>query len=228
MKAIHILLAASLISPVLPADEVTSLPDKTAKINYSVGYQIGSDFKYQDIEIRPDMVTQGILDALNDAETLLTPQEMKQVMLDLGSRWAEIKRQKREAQRVELQNISKQFHNENADNPGVVTTETGLQYKVIKEGDGKRPTLSDRVVVDYTGKLVDGTVFDSSYQRGNPSRFKVGGVIKGWTEALQLMQPGAKWQLYIPYDLAYGEIGSPPIIPPYSSLIFDVELISVE
>jgi FKBP-type peptidyl-prolyl cis-trans isomerase FklB len=122
---------------------------------------------------------------------------------------------------------SEKFLLENKSKDGVKTTASGLQYKVISEGTGKSPTTADRVTVHYTGKLTDGTVFDSSVQRGQPATFRVNQVIPGWTEALQMMQEGDKWTLFIPYSLGYGERGSPPQIPPFSTLIFEVELMKV-
>ena len=116
---------------------------------------------------------------------------------------------------------------ENAKKEGVTTTESGLQYEVINSGKGAKPAPSDQVTVHYHGTLLDGTVFDSSVDRGEPASFPVGGVIKGWTEALQLMSVGSKWKLYVPYDLAYGERGAGAQIGPYSTLIFEVELISI-
>jgi len=204
------------------------LADDTARINYSVGYQVGSDFRYQEIELRPEAVIQGILDAMSDGESMLTAAEMKQVTADLGERLVERKRQEREALKQELIAKSKAFHEANAQRPDIVTTASGLQYRIVEPSQGVKPKLTDTVVVNYSGKLIDGTEFDSSYQRGKPATFQVKGVIKGWTEALQLMNRGARWQLYIPYELAYGEQGSPPAIPPYSSLIFDVELIAIK
>lgn len=210
------------------AEEPVPLPDDTAKINYSVGYQIGSDFKYQDIDVHPDAVIQGILDAMNEDETLLTPAEMKQVTAELGRRLAEQKRKQKETQKQELIDQSHAFHEKNKKRSNIATTESGLQYRIMEPGRGAHPKPTDSVVVNYTGKLIDGTEFDSSYKRGKPASFKVKGVIKGWTEALQLMKQGARWQLFIPYELAYGEEGRPPVIPPYSSLIFDINLISIE
>ncbi|MCU7810592.1 MAG: FKBP-type peptidyl-prolyl cis-trans isomerase [Candidatus Thiodiazotropha sp. (ex Notomyrtea botanica)] len=221
-------LIVSLVSFTTSADEQTTLPDDTAKINYSVGYQIGNDFKYQDIEIRPETVIQGIRDALSENESQMTSAEMKQVMVDLGKSLAEKKRELRKARLYKLLEESKAFHKENKDKSGILTTESGLQYRVIEQGRGKHPGKSDRVLVHYSGKLIDGTVFDSSINRGKPASFQVDGVIEGWTEALQLMKQGDRWQLFIPPDLAYGDKGAPPRIPPHSSLIFDVELISIK
>ena len=209
------------------AEEKTILVDDTAKINYSIGYQIGSDFNYQDIEIRPEAVIQGIQDALNENQSQMTPAEMKQVMVDLGKRLAEKKRELRKSRLNQLQDQSKAFHQSNSENPSITTTESGLQYRILEQGHGKQPTANSKVLVHYTGKLLDGTIFDSSINRGKAASFRVDRIIKGWTEALQLMKAGDRWQLYIPPDLAYGERGSPPNIPPHSTLIFDVELISI-
>jgi FKBP-type peptidyl-prolyl cis-trans isomerase FklB len=141
----------------------------------------------------------------------------------------------KEKMQSEMQNSSapnkmagKKFLEENKKKPGVTELPSGLQYEVIKEGNGASPTASSTVTTHYTGTLIDGTVFDSSVERGQPAQFPVNGVIKGWTEALQLMKPGAKWKLYIPSDLAYGDGGSPPKIQPGATLIFEVELISVD
>ncbi|WP_408608949.1 FKBP-type peptidyl-prolyl cis-trans isomerase [Aquicella siphonis] len=120
------------------------------------------------------------------------------------------------------------FLNENKNKPGVVTLPDGLQYKIIKEGTGAKPTANDTVTVNYAGRLIDGTEFDSSYKRGEPATFPVSGVIAGWTEALQLMKTGSVWELYIPANLAYGEYGAPPVIGPNETLIFKVELLSVK
>lgn len=210
------------------AGEQPQLVDETAKINYSVGYQIGSDFKYQDIEIRPEAVLQGIEDALRANQSQMTAAEMKQVMVDLGKRLAEKKREQRKVRLEQLQQQSEDFHKENRKKHGVVTTESGLQYRILEKGHGKQPAADDTVLVHYAGKLINGTLFDSSLSRGKPASFRVDKVIKGWSEALQMMKTGDRWQLYIPPELGYGEKGTPPKIPPYSTLIFDVELISIE
>ncbi|MES9946662.1 MAG: FKBP-type peptidyl-prolyl cis-trans isomerase [Candidatus Thiodiazotropha sp.] len=221
-------LTASLCCVVNAEEEKASLPDEAAKINYSVGYQIGSDFKFQEIDIRHEMVIQGIRDALNENQSQMTAAEMKEMMVVLGKRLAEKKRELRNARLEELQQQSKAFHQENRGKTGIITTESGLQYRVLENGHGKHPSKSDKVLVHYSGKLLDGTLFDSSINRGKPASFRVDGVIKGWTEALQLMKLGDRWQLFIPPELAYGEKGMPPKIPPHSSLIFDVEVISIQ
>lgn len=222
-----ILISASMISGVYAADEAPAIEDESAKINYSVGYQIGSDFKYQEIEIRPDAVIQGIKDALAGDTALMSSAEMQTTMRELGQHVAELKRKKREEALQQHLEKNKQFLEENAQQEGVTTTPSGLQYKILKQGEGKSPQATDKVVVNYRGKLIDGKEFDSSYRRGESANFQVDQVIKGWTEALQMMKTGDQWQLVIPADLAYGAQGMQGSIPPHSTLIFDVELLSV-
>ena len=222
------LLTTALITTSYAAEQPEVLKDEIAKINYSVGYQIGSDFTHQEIEIRSDAVLKGIQDALSDSEPLMTPQEMRKTMGDLGKHVAELKKKKRAEMFQQRLEKNRQFMTEYAKKPGVTTTESGLQYRVLEQGGGKHPQLSDKVLVQYTGKLIDGTVFDSSRSRNKPASFQVDKVIKGWTEALLLMQRGDHWQLVIPSELAYGERGAGAKIPPNSTLIFDVELISIQ
>jgi FKBP-type peptidyl-prolyl cis-trans isomerase len=210
------------------AEQLEVLKDETARINYSVGYQIGGDFRQQEVEIRPEAVLRGIQDALSDSGTLMTPEEMRKTMGDMGKHVAELK-QKKMQQIGDYTEKNKQFLVENGKKPGVITTDSGLQYRVNKPGRGnKSPGLTDRVMVHYRGRLINGTEFDSSYKRGKPSIFQVNKVIKGWTEALQLMKRGDHWQLFIPAELAYGAKGSGTTIPPNSTLIFDIEFISME
>ncbi len=223
-----ILFSAGVVSIACAAEESTPLADDTAKINYSVGYQIGSDFRYQEMEVRPEVVIQGILDAIGDDEALMSSSEMRRTMADLGKRIADQKRERKEALLRQRQEQSRLFHEENGKKPDVTSMESGLQYRVLEQGSGETPGKTDKVVVNYTGKLLDGTVFDSSFERGQPATFQVDQVIKGWTEALQLMKQGGRWELYIPPGLAYGDMGSPPNIPPHSTLIFEVELIAIQ
>ncbi len=222
-----ILFAAGIIYGAHAAEEEQPTQDQTTKINYSVGYQIGSDFKHQEIEARPDAVLQGIQDAISGDKAQMSPAEMRSTMSDLGKHVAELKRKKRDQMMQQHIETNHNYLLENAKQEGVTTTASGLQYKVLTQGEGKSPAATDKVVVNYRGKLISGKEFDSSYQRGEPANFGVDQVIKGWTEALLLMKPGAKWQLVIPPDLAYGENGMGKSVPPHSTLIFEVELLSV-
>jgi FKBP-type peptidyl-prolyl cis-trans isomerase FklB len=210
------------------AEQSAVLKDDAARINYSVGYQIGSDFRQQEVEIRPEAVLKGIEDAMSGSKALMSKQEMQHTMADMGKRVTELKKKKLQ-QIAEYTEKNKQFLVENGKKPGVITTKSGLQYRVSKPGRGtKSPGLNDKVMVNYRGRLINGTEFDSSYKRGKPAIFQVNKVIKGWTEALQMMKRGDHWQLFIPAELAYGAKGSGTTIPPNSTLIFDIEFISIQ
>jgi len=205
------------------ASEPVSLDDETARINYSLGYQIGGDFKRQGVEMNADAVVKGIEDALSGAEPLMTPGDMHNTLLDLKRRV--VAANKKSAVERELKTVAegKQFMEENAKKEGVVTTDSGLQYQIIEEGTGKAPSPTDKVTVNYRGTLINGNEFDSSYSRGEPATFQLNGVIKGWTEGLQHVKEGGKIKLFIPPTLAYGDRG--PMA--HRTLVFDVELLSV-
>lgn len=221
------LLTTLFINSSFAADEPQTLKDDHAKLNYSVGYQIGTDFKQQNFDIRPEALLKGMQDSLSGNEAMMTRSEMRQTMAELGKRVADLKKKKRE-QVGQFQQNQKQFLIQNAKKPGVTQTDSGLQYRIIEASNGQKPKLNDKVMVHYRGKLIDGTEFDSSHKRNKPATFKVNQVIKGWTEALQLMPRGSHWQLVIPAELAYGSRGAGTSIPPNSTLIFDVELISIQ
>jgi FKBP-type peptidyl-prolyl cis-trans isomerase len=180
------------------------------------------NFKRQNVDVNPDMVTAGMKDGIAE-KPQMTIDQIKETMTtfekDMQQKQAEVAK-KNDAEATK-------FLADNKTKSGVKTTASGLQYKVMKEGNGASPKSSDTVTVNYRGTLTDGTEFDSSYKRGQPATFPVAGVIKGWTEALQLMKVGSKYQLFIPPDLAYGEQGRPGI-PPNSTLIFEVELMNVQ
>jgi FKBP-type peptidyl-prolyl cis-trans isomerase FklB len=210
------------------ADKTPKLETLMDKVSYSIGLNIGKDFKSQNIEVTPELLARGIKDAISDTKPLLTDEEIQEAIASFQQeRMAEAEEMAKAAGEKNRQE-GESFLLENAKKEGVVTLPSGLQYKVIEEGTGKSPEPGDQVTVHYRGTLVDGTEFDSSYERGEPVTFPVGGVIPGWTEALQLMKEGAKWQLFIPPSLAYGEKGAGQVIGPNSTLIFDVELISVQ
>jgi FKBP-type peptidyl-prolyl cis-trans isomerase FklB len=192
------------------------------KVSYVIGAQVGHGFKSQGIEINIEALMRGIKDAMAGKELALSQDEMKQVMMSFQQRMAA----KRAAQAAKNLADGKAFLEANKAKEGVNVLPSGLQYKVIKEGTGKTPAPDDKVKTHYRGTLIDGTEFDSSYRRNQPNVFAVKGVIKGWTEALQLMKEGSKWELYVPADLAYGEQGRRGI-PPNSTLIFEMELLEV-
>lgn len=198
------------------------------RISYTIGVNIGQDFKAQKMDIDPTVLLEGLKDSMDGKELRLTEEEM---VSEIQSFQQEMQaKMAAEMEQAASQNIEqgKAFLEENAKKEGVVVTESGLQYMVIEPGEGDSPAANDVATVHYRGTLIDGKQFDSSYDRGQPATFPVGGVIAGWTEALQLMKPGAKWQLFIPSELAYGERGAGQDIGPNSVLLFDVELISVE
>ena len=228
MKSLTVLLGIFLIVNLGFAEEDAILKTEKDKLSYAIGMNIGNNLKRQSMELNPEILSQGIWDSLTDGKTLMTEQEYRDTM----TAFEQEMKQKQVAQMKELSEKNKQqgeaFLAENKKKDAVITLPSGLQYKVIKKGTGKTPKATDTVTVNYMGSLINGTEFDSSYRRGQPASFKVNGVISGWTEALQLMQEGAKWQLFIPSDLAYGERGAGRDIGPYSALIFEVELISIE
>lgn len=208
-------------------DTPMTLDDRTARINYSLGYQIGGDFKRQGIEMNSDAVVKGIEDAMSGAKPLMPQKAMNGILLELKRKVVDDERKQlgQNRREMELQYLDegKRFLQENATKPDVKTTASGLQYKIINAGSGKAPGPTDQVTVNYRGNLIDGTEFDSSYSRGEPTSFPLNGVIKGWTEGLQLIKEGGKIQLFIPNNLAYA--GRGPLA--HRTLIFDVELISV-
>ncbi len=197
------------------------------KQSYAIGLNVGKSLHRDSIEVEPKFVLQGIEDALGNGKLLLTDDEIRTVMTELQTQV----RQQQEEKRLALAESNKKdgaaFLAANATKEGVVTLPSGLQYKILVAGTGPKPTANDTVVCNYRGTLLDNTEFDSSYKRGQPMTIRVGGVIKGWTEALQLMPVGSKWQLFIPPDLAYGDRGQGPG-GPNATLIFEVELISIQ
>ena len=219
---------ALLLSTCTPPEKKIELKDEKAKASYSVGYQFGQNLKKMHADLDAGVLSKGLEDALSGKESLLSEEEMGSSLSDLRQKsMAAVQQELKEKAEKNLVE-SEKFLAENKTKEGVKTTASGLQYKILKEGEGPSPKVGDTVTVNYRGTLVDGTQFDSSYDRGEPATFPLTGVIPGWTEALQLMKKGSKWMLYIPPDLAYGERGAGNRIPPNSALIFEVELISFQ
>jgi len=221
------LIAASLLACTVHAQEKPDLKNPKQRASYAIGTDIGANFKRQDIDLDPKALAAGIADALA-GKLALTDDEIKQTLNDFKTEMMAKMEAKQKVSGDKNIKDGEAFLAANAKKDGVKTTASGLQYKVIKSGTGKTPKASDTVKVHYHGTLTDGTVFDSSVERGEPISFPVGGVIPGWTEALQLMKEGDKWQLVIPSKLAYAERGAGGKIGPNSTLIFDVELLSIE
>jgi len=210
------------------AAEEAVLKDQKDRVSYSIGVDIGNNLKKQSLEIDPDLLARGLKDAYTGGKTVISDQEVRDILVGLQKEM--VAKQQEQAKVVAEKNKKEgdAFLAENKKKEGVVTLPSGLQYKVIKEGSGPTPKLTDTVTVNYKGSLVDGKEFDSSYRRGQPASFPVNGVIPGWTEALQLMKEGSTWEIVIPSNLAYGEKGAGGVIGPNATLIFEVELLSVK
>jgi FKBP-type peptidyl-prolyl cis-trans isomerase len=220
-----------LAAPLVRAQDSSALSDEKAKVSYAIGMNLGSNWKRNGLEaeqISLDVLTRAIKDSMAGTNTLLSEQQAQETLRTFSQ---DMQAKAQEKRRLEAEGNKKKgetFLAENKAKPGVVTLPSGLQYKIVTEGSGDSPKATDNVSVKYRGTLLDGTEFDSTAKRGDqPASFNVTGVVKGWTEALQLMKPGAKWQLFIPSDLAYGD-GGRPGIPPGSTLLFDIELLSVQ
>jgi FKBP-type peptidyl-prolyl cis-trans isomerase FklB len=212
----------------LQAASPIDLDDTMARVSYGIGMNLGMQWRNQEVDVDPDILLQGMKDAMRGGPMLLTEEEMRQTLTS----YQEEHRVRQAAKRREMAETnlakSREFLEQNKSQPGVVELPSGLQYRVMEEGEGASPKATDQVTVHYRGTLIDGTEFDSSHRRGQPATFNVSGVIPGWTEGLQLMKPGARYQFFIPPNLAYAERGSGPLIEPNAALIFDVELISAQ
>lgn len=207
--------------------ETSALKTDMEKVSYVIGTRIAQSFKAQGIDIVLESLISGIKDALTGKELALSQEESQKVMTVFQQRMMAKQAAERAQQAAKNLAEGQAFLDANKTKEGVKVLPSGLQYKVITEGTGEAPSAEDTVRTHYRGTLIDGTEFDSSYKSNKPVEFPVNRVIKGWTEALQLMKVGSKWELYIPAELAYGEGGKPPVIPPNSTLIFEVELLDI-
>jgi FKBP-type peptidyl-prolyl cis-trans isomerase FklB len=216
-------------TPAATATTTTStLTSEADKISYSIGVDIGQSFRKQNIEINSDLFMTGLKDGQNDKQTLLNKEDIYQTLITLQNRLAKQQVDMLNQQAKENLTKGQDFLAKNKTATGIKTTASGLQYRVIKEGNGTAPKPNDIVTTHYRGHLIDGTEFDSSYKRKEPATFAVNAVIPGWTEALQLMKAGSKYELFIPAELAYGAQGIGRIIGPNETLIFEIELIDVK
>jgi len=216
------------------ADTKITLKDDKDKVSYSIGLNLGRSMKSDGLDINPDLLAAAMKDVLAGVKPQLTDEEAQTIMQNFQKQMMSRQMALREKAESEATAAApkhkaegEKFLAENKSKEGVKTTASGLQYKVIKDGTGKTPKATDTVSTHYRGTFINGDEFDSSYKRNMPAEFPVNGVIKGWTEALLLMKEGAKWQLFIPSNLAYGDAGRQSI-PPSSTLIFDIELIKVQ
>jgi len=224
--------AAALLAVGAFAEDTNKFKSDLDRQSYAIGVNLGNAWKQQEIEVNPELLIRGITDAKSGGTLLLSEPELRDTFNKLRQ---EVMAKQQEKQRINAEKLREQgeknktegaaFLATNKNNPGIISLPSGLQYKVLAEGDGPSPKPEDRVTVNYRGTVIDGTEFDKS---SSPTSFAANGVIKGWTEALTHMKKGAKWQLFIPSELAYGEPGRPPKIAPNSVLIFDVELVSFE
>jgi FKBP-type peptidyl-prolyl cis-trans isomerase len=222
---VSLILAACAKSGKKPEGKI-ELKNDVDKISYSIGTQIGQNFKQNDIEINADILARAINDVLTDQKLALTEEEMSNVMNKFQNDMRTKMEASRNAQMTANQAKASAFLEENAKKPGVVTLPDSLQYVVLTEGNGPIPKENNTVKVHYRGFLEDGTEFDSSYKRNQPAEFPLNGVIPGWTEALKLMKTGAKWKIFLPPSLGYGPRGN-QTIPPNSLLIFEIELLEI-
>ena len=198
------------------------LVTKQDSLSYALGVVIAENLKHQGLdEVNTDLFAAAVKAVSEGKEQQITSENAQDYIL-------RYQQEKQESSNMEAKAVGEKFLRENAKRPEVKTTDSGLQYEVLQEGTGDKPTAEDEVVVHYHGTLIDGTVFDSSYDRGEPAQFQLNRVIKGWTEVLQLMPEGSKWRVYIPENLAYGSRGAGAVIEPFSTLIFDIELLEVK
>jgi len=224
MKHLAFIFAAfTLVLPLFGQEKSPPLKDQKDKFSYSIGVNIGSNLSKQNIPVNPDAITAGIKDAIA-GKPQLTPDQIKEVM----ATFEKDMEQKQKAAGEKNASEGTKFLEENKKKDGVKTTGSGLQYKALKQGTGAQPKESDTVTVNYRGTLINGTEFDSSYKRGQAATFPLSGVIKGWTEGLQLMKVGSKYQLFVPPNLGYGDRAVGPDISPNSTLIFEVELLDIK
>lgn len=225
MRNLKVLGLAFLILGISACDKLTgvSLKDEESKYSYSIGFQFAKNMKDQNVRVNAKALALAIEDVMNDKEIRLSEQEMQTAMKDMYEKRKEMET----ATATENKKKGEEFLSVNKSKDGVKTTDSGLQYEIVEEGSGNKPKEDSIVTVHYKGALIDGKEFDSSYGRGQPANFPVGGVIPGWQEALKLMNKGAKWKLFVPPELAYGD-RSRPGIPANSVLVFDVELLEVQ
>jgi len=198
------------------------------KLSYAMGMDLGGQLKKNSVDVDPSVFARGLADALSGGKTLLTEEEAKTVITELQKTMFAKNLAQAKAAGDKNRAEGEAFLAANKSKEGVVTLPSGLQYKIITAGTGPKPTLEQTVVCQYRGTLIDGKEFDSSYKRGQPATFPVKGVIKGWTEALQLMPVGSKWQVFVPSALAYGERGAGADIQPGATLIFEIELVAIK
>jgi FKBP-type peptidyl-prolyl cis-trans isomerase FklB len=211
-----------------PAPAPLTLKTQKEKFSYALGMNLGTGLKKQEVEVDPTILARGFRDAFGGGKTALTEDEARTVLMAAQAELRKKQQEKQQAESATNKKAGEEFLAANKAKDGVITLPSGLQYKVLTEGTGPKPAATDSVLCNYKGTLIDGTEFDSSYKRGQPATIPVSGVIKAWTEALQMMPVGSKWELFVPAELGYGERQAGPQIGPNSTLIFEVELLSIQ
>ncbi len=234
MIALTAILVAACQPPAAPAAKEEKKQELTKEtltekdqLSYALGADIGKSLAKDGVEINMDVLAQGVSDVLEKKELLLTDEDIRKLKMAHRKARMDARKKKQEEEGNKNKEAGEKFLEENKTKDGVVVLESGLQYKILTEGDGPKPKETDKVSVHYKGTLIDGKEFDSSQKRGKPAEFLVGRVVKGWTEALQLMPVGSKWQLFIPADLGYGARGAGRDIGPHSVLVFEIELLGI-
>jgi FKBP-type peptidyl-prolyl cis-trans isomerase FklB len=215
-------------APVAKSPTTLALTTPKDKFSYALGMNLGTSLHRQSVPVDPNILLRGLKDSLAGGKTLLTEDQAKAALTEVQNEMLKKQQEQMQAAGEANKKEGEAFLAANKGKDGVVTLPSGLQYKVLTQGTGPKPAAADTVVCNYRGTLINGTEFDSSYKRGQPATFPVSGVIKGWTEALPLMSVGSKWQLFIPAELAYGERAPGPEIGPNATLIFEVELLSIQ
>lgn len=228
MKLVAAALMSFTVSTTMAADNAAALKTDVDKLSYSIGTDLGKNFKKQGIDVSPDALALGVKDGMNGGQLLLTEKQMKEVLNKFQKELMEKRSQEFKKKAEDNKKKGEAFLKENKGKEGVVALPSGLQYKVLEKGKGPKPGKNDLVTVEYTGRLINGEVFDSTEKSGKPATFKLSQVIPGWTEALQLMHEGATWEIFVPSDLAYGprSVGGP--IGPNETLIFKIHLVNVK
>ncbi len=215
-------------APVVKSPATLVLTTPKDKFSYALGMNLGTSLHRQSVPVDPNILLRGLKDSLAGGKTLLTEDQARAALTEVQNEMRKKQQEQMQAAGEANKKEGEAFLAANKGKDGIVTLPSGLQYKILTQGTGAKPTSADTVVCNYRGTLINGTEFDSSYKRGQPATFPVSGVIKGWTEALPLMAVGSKWQLFIPAELAYGERAPGPEIGPNSTLIFEVELLSIQ
>src|SRR5208337_3947110 len=223
-----VVLGLALVAIPVAAQDTPTFKTPKEKFSYALGMEIGTGFRKQSLELDPESVGKGLADAFSGGKTMLTEDEMRAVLTSAQEEYKQKRAELRAEKAQTAQKEGEAFLAANKSKEGVITLPSGLQYKILEAGKGEKPELDETVVCNYRGTLLDGTEFDSSAKHNGPATFPLKWVIKGWTEALQLMPVGSKWQLFVPPQLAYGQNGSGQIIPPNSTLVFEVELLAIK